>query len=56
MLALSGLVFAALILWRGLGMAQSLDDLAKLAGLVLSPLFGVVGTVLAFYFGSRERD
>jgi len=56
MLALAGLVFAGMILWRGLGLAQSLDDLAKLAGLVLSPLFGVVGTVLGFYFGSRERD
>jgi hypothetical protein len=56
MLALSVLVFAGTILWRGLNMVQSLDDLAKLAGLVFSPLFGVVGTVLGFYFGSRERD
>jgi len=45
-----------MILWRGLGMAQNLDVLATLVGLVLSPLFGVVGRVLGFYFGSRKRD
>ncbi|MCL6528309.1 hypothetical protein [Meiothermus granaticius] len=56
MLALAGLGFTGAILWRGLSIAQNLDDLAKVAGLVLSPLFGVVGTVLGFYFGSREKE
>jgi len=56
LLALAGLGFTGAMLSPRQRIAQNLDDLAKVEGLVLSPLFGVVGTVLGFYLGSREKE
>ena len=45
----------AAFLVKGWPLVGSLDDLVKLSGIVLSPLMGIFGMVLGFYFGLQNR-
>ncbi|WP_135256326.1 hypothetical protein [Thermus caldilimi] len=53
-LALVGITLALLI--KGWPLVHTLDDLLKLSGIVLSPLVGIFGAVLGFYFGIQSRQ
>ena len=53
-LLLAGVVLMAT--WRGLEVANDVDAVMDLLGVLLAPLVGLVGAATGFYYGGQEKQ